>query len=56
MANSAYGLDFSTTENQRMIAEMVQTFAARHIKPQMMEWDESQEFPVHVFKNWAKWD
>ncbi|MFM8492340.1 MAG: acyl-CoA dehydrogenase family protein [Bacteroidota bacterium] len=54
MANSAYGLDFSTTENQRMIAEMVQTFAARHIKPQMMEWDESQEFPVHVFKELGK--
>lgn len=54
MSTNAIGLDFSTTENQRMIAEMVQTFAARHIKPQMMEWDESQEFPISVFKELGK--
>lgn len=32
-----------------MIAEMVREFAARWIKPRMMEWDESQEFPIEVF-------
>jgi len=54
MASTTTGLDFSTTENQRMIAEMVQTFAVRYIKPHMMEWDESQEFPVHIFKELGK--
>ncbi len=39
-----------TTENQDMIAQMVRDFGAQHIKPDMMKWDESQEFPVHVFK------
>ncbi len=38
------------TENQRMITEMIRDFGAKHIKPYMMDWDESQEFPVDVFK------
>jgi len=37
------------TENQTMIAQMVRDFGAQHIKPHMMKWDESQEFPVDVF-------
>ena len=37
------------TENQTMIAQMVRDFGAQHIKPRMMEWDESQEFPIEVF-------
>jgi alkylation response protein AidB-like acyl-CoA dehydrogenase len=28
---------------------MVRDFGAQHIKPHMMKWDESQEFPIHVF-------
>jgi alkylation response protein AidB-like acyl-CoA dehydrogenase len=43
-------MEFNYTENQRMIADMIREFGAKHIKPQMMEWDESQEFPVEVFK------
>ena len=38
------------TENQEIIAQMVRDFGARHIRPNMMDWDESQEFPVEVFK------
>ncbi len=37
-------------ENQQMIADMIRDFGAKSIKPDMMKWDESQEFPVHVFK------
>lgn len=40
---------FSQTENQRMIAETIRQFADKHIRPQMMEWDESQHFPIEVF-------
>ncbi len=43
-------MELKQTENQRMIADMVRDFGARHIKPKMREWDESQEFPVEVFK------
>jgi alkylation response protein AidB-like acyl-CoA dehydrogenase len=43
-------INFEATENQVMIAQMVRDFADRHIRPKMMEWDESQEFPIEVFK------
>ncbi|OKL38981.1 acyl-CoA dehydrogenase [Pontibacter flavimaris] len=43
-------MELKTTENQRMIADMVRDFGAKHIKPKMREWDDSQEFPVEVFK------
>ena len=42
-------MDFSLNENQRMIVEMVRDFGEKHIRPKMMEWDESQEFPREVF-------
>ena len=42
-------VNFEETESQKMIAEMVREFAARTIRPKMMEWDESQEFPIDVF-------
>jgi alkylation response protein AidB-like acyl-CoA dehydrogenase len=42
-------VNFEETENQKMIAEMVRDFGARKIKPKMMEWDESQEFPLQLF-------
>ena len=43
-------MNFGITENQQMIAEMIKKFANDHIRPKMMEWDESQEFPIEVFK------
>jgi alkylation response protein AidB-like acyl-CoA dehydrogenase len=43
-------MDFTLTENQKMIAETVRKFGEAHIKPDMMKWDEEQIFPVHVFK------
>ncbi len=33
-----------------MIAQMVRDFGIQHIKPQMMRWDETQEFPRDVFR------
>lgn len=43
-------MELVATENQTMIAQMVRDFGAQHIKPHMMKWDESQEFPVEVFR------
>jgi len=43
-------MDFSNTENQQMVAEMARDFAEANIRPHVMEWDESQEFPVELFK------
>ena len=43
-------VNFEETESQKMIAEMVREFGLRKIRPRMMEWDESQEFPIEVFR------
>ena len=43
-------MDFKPTDSQEMIAQTVRKFAEIHIRPKMMEWDESQEFPLDVFK------
>jgi alkylation response protein AidB-like acyl-CoA dehydrogenase len=47
-------MELQYTETQQMIAESVNQFAKTHILPNMMEWDESQEFPIHVFKELGK--
>ncbi|HEY0896828.1 MAG TPA: acyl-CoA dehydrogenase [Sphingobacteriaceae bacterium] len=44
------GFDFSPTENQMMVTRMVRDFAEKHIRPYVMEWDESQTFPIDTFK------
>lgn len=43
-------ISFTESENQQMIAQMVRDFGSREIKPFMMDWDESQEFPIEMFK------
>jgi len=47
-------IDFSTSETQQMIADTLRKFAKEHIQPHIMEWDESQKFPVEVFKELGK--
>lgn len=44
------GVNFSVTENQKMITQMVRDFAEKHIRPHVMEWDEDQIFPVETLK------
>ncbi|WP_219224272.1 acyl-CoA dehydrogenase family protein [Pedobacter antarcticus] len=44
------GFNFSSSENQEMVKNMVRDFAEKHIRPHVMEWDEAQHFPVEVFK------
>lgn len=43
-------MDFKPTENQEMIAQTVRDFAEKNIRPYLMDWDESQTFPIEVFK------
>lgn len=43
-------MNFEHNENQAMIAKMVRDFAEKNIKPKLMEWDESQEFPAEVLR------
>ena len=43
-------MDFYYSENQKLIAQTVADFCKREIHPYMMEWDESQYFPIDLFK------
>lgn len=43
-------VDFGATETQQMIADTLRKFGKEHIAPHVMEWDESQKFPVELFK------
>ena len=44
------GLNFNESENQGLIRNMVRDFAEKHIRNRVMEWDETQYFPVEIFK------
>ncbi len=43
-------MNFDISENQSMIEQMVKDFAEKEIRPNVMKWDESQEFPVELFR------
>lgn len=38
------------SENNAMVKEMAKNFADKYIGPHVMEWDESQTFPIDIFK------
>ncbi len=44
------GINFHSSENGKMVTDMVRDFAEKHIRPHVMEWDEAQIFPVEIFK------
>ena len=43
-------MEFELNENQRMISQMIRDFGDKEIKPNVMKWDESQEFPIDCMK------
>jgi len=43
-------MNFEKSESQLMIAQMVRDFVDKEIRPHVMTWDESQEFPREVFR------
>lgn len=48
--NQKFRMNFEHNENQKLITQMVRDFCEKEIRPKFMEWDESQEFPIEVFK------
>src|SRR5580692_2131277 len=42
-------MDFGFTEDQHRLRKAVREFTEAEIKPHVMEWDESQKFPLDVF-------
>lgn len=47
-------MNFQQSELVQQIAQSAREFALQYIKPHLMEWDESQEFPIHIFKELGK--
>ncbi|MCO5269872.1 MAG: acyl-CoA dehydrogenase family protein [Brumimicrobium sp.] len=43
-------MNFDLNENQLMIQQMVRDFAEKEIKPNFMDWDEKEYFPVETMK------
>jgi len=47
-------MNFQSSELTQQITNAAKDFAQQYIKPHVMEWDETQEFPVGVFKELGK--
>ena len=47
-------MNFQPNEITQQVAHTARDFARQYISPHVMEWDESQEFPVHIFKELGK--
>lgn len=47
-------MNFEVSELTQQVAQTARDFARQHIKPHVMEWDETQEFPLHIFKELGK--
>jgi alkylation response protein AidB-like acyl-CoA dehydrogenase len=47
-------MNFQHSEVTEHIGQTARDFARLHIKPFVMEWDERQEFPAHVFREMGK--
>ncbi len=48
-------MNFNTSELTKQVAHTARDFAQQHIKPHVMVWDESQEFPVQLFREMGKY-
>jgi alkylation response protein AidB-like acyl-CoA dehydrogenase len=51
---NSVSMEFQTEELTLQVARTARDFAIQHIKPYVMQWDETQEFPLHVFKELGK--
>jgi alkylation response protein AidB-like acyl-CoA dehydrogenase len=43
-------MDFGYTQEQQQLRKTIREFTEAEIKPHVMEWDETQEFPTEVFR------
>lgn len=47
-------MNFQVNEITAQVAQTAKDFANQFIRPHLMEWDETQEFPLHIFKEMGK--
>ena len=43
-------MQLTLSEDQQIMRDSIRDFVEREVLPHRMEWDESQEFPRHVFR------
>lgn len=43
-------MNFEPTETQQQITQVIRDFGKIHMQPYVLEWDENQTFPAHLFK------
>ena len=43
-------MNFEVSEITQQVAQTARDFAQKNIKPHVMEWDETQEFPAQVLR------
>lgn len=54
LTNVSFTMNFQESELTQQVAQTAKNFAHQYIKPHLMEWDESQTFPTHIFKEMGK--
>lgn len=47
-------MNLQTSEITEQVRQTARDFANQYIRPHVMEWDETQEFPIHVFRELGK--
>ena len=47
-------MEFEYSDSQKMIAETVRDFAEKHIRPNVLKWDEEQYFPIETMRELGK--
>lgn len=47
-------MNFEVSELTAQVAQSARDFAQQYIRPYVMEWDETQEFPIKLFKEMGK--
>jgi len=47
-------MEFGYTEEQKHLRRAIREFAEAEMKPHVMEWDETQKFPIDVFRKLGK--
>ncbi len=47
-------MNFSIDELTQQVAHTARDFSLQYIKPHVMDWDEDQKFPLHIFKEMGK--
>src|SRR6478609_6285050 len=52
--NHFQSMNFQSSELTQQVAQSTRDFALQFIKPHVMKWDESQEFPIDVLREMGK--